>query len=279
MNVLVLNAPYFKKFSRPQRSPAVTKSGTIYFPLWLAYCVGVLEQEGHNVLFLDAPARGMELEDVLEAARRFAPSLVVMDTTTPSVDNDLQVAQALKQDLAQTVITLVGTHVSALPQETLQRAPFVNAVAVREYEYTVRDLAAAVQQAGGLPSADVLRATPGLIFRHGESIEQGPQRDFIENLDELPWVSKVYKKHLDIRHYFNPNARYPMVTLITSRGCPFRCSFCVYPQTMSGRRYRFRSIEDVVEEMACVQDSFPEAKSIFFEDDTLTADKQRCKQF
>ena len=104
-------------------------------------------------------------------------------------------------------------------------------------------------------------------------------RMFIKNLDELPWVSKTYKKYLRIGDYFNQNALYPMVTLITSRGCPFRCSFCVYPQVLTGRKYRFRSIEDVVDEIEYVVREFPDAKSIFFEDDTLTANKKRCLEF
>jgi radical SAM superfamily enzyme YgiQ (UPF0313 family) len=84
---------------------------------------------------------------------------------------------------------------------------------------------------------------------------------------------------LQIEDYFNPNAIPPMVTLITSRGCPFKCTFCVYPQTLTGRAYRFRGIADVVEEMAWVAQAFPQARSIFFEDDTLTADKERCRRF
>lgn len=111
-----------------------------------------------------------------------------------------------------------------------------------------------------------------------DAVIHNPDRPYIENLDALPWVSKIYKKHLSIRDYFNPNARYPMVTLISSRGCPFRCSFCVYPQTLTGRKYRFRSIKDVLDEMEFVIQEFPEIKSIFFEDDTLTANKKRCVQ-
>jgi len=95
-------------------------------------------------------------------------------------------------------------------------------------------------------------------------------------LDDLPWVSPVYKKHLCISDYFNPNARFPMVTLMTSRGCPFRCRFCVYPQTLTGRKFRFRSIENVIEELKYVKKAFPDLKSVFFEDDTLSASKKRC---
>jgi len=280
MNILVLNPPFLQKFSRPQRSPAVTKSGTLYFPLWLAYCVGVLENEGHEVTFTDAPARGMVLKEIINQAVKLQPHLIVMDTSTPSIENDISVAEDLKRALPHSYIVMVGTHVSALPEETLLKGKSIDAVARREYEYTIRELASLLADNGLRKPEEVrLDKIAGLSFKLNGRIIHNPDRPYIESLDELPWVSKVYKKHLQFRDYFNPNALYPMVTLITSRGCPFRCSFCVYPQTLTGRRYRFRNIEDVVDEMEFAIEEFPEAKSIFFEDDTLTANKRRCLEF
>ena len=279
MKMLFLNPPFLPKFSRPQRSPAVTKSGTLYFPIWLSYGVGVLENEGMDVSLVDAPARGLLLSDVIQHAAVVRPDMVVMDTSTPSIQNDLHVAEAIRRVLPDCFIVLVGTHVSALPGETLSKSDAVDAVARREYEYTVRDLARLL---GNIPTdrakKEGLKTIQGLSFRMDDAVIHNPDRPFIENLDELPWVSKVYKKHLNIRDYFNPNTLYPMVTLISSRGCPFRCSFCVYPQTLTGRKYRFRSIKDVLDEMEFVIREFPGVKSIFFEDDTLTANKKRCVQ-
>lgn len=277
MKILVLNPPFLKRFSRPQRSPAVTKSGTIYFPIWLAYCVGVLEEAGYDVTFTDAPARGLELEEVLRQAQRLQPDLIVLDTSTPSIGNDIQVGEQLKKVLPQSFIVLVGTHVSALAEETLLKSDSIDVVARREYEFTILELAHLLANKRADPSNENgLRKIDGLSFRSDGGIVHNPDRPYIENLDELPWVSRVYKKHLRVSDYFNPNALYPMVTLITSRGCPFRCTFCVYPQTLTGRIYRFRSIENVIGEMEYVVREFPEAKSIFFEDDTLTANKKRC---
>jgi radical SAM superfamily enzyme YgiQ (UPF0313 family) len=277
MKIWVLNPPYLKKYSRPQRSPAVTKSGTIYFPIWLAYCAGVLEKAGHDVTLTDAPATGLELQDILQQAATMKPRLVVLDTSTPSIRNDLNVASELKKVLPDSFIVLVGTHVSAMTEETLRNGAAVDAIARREYEYTIRELVTALE--GGKTQPDALRKVSGLSFRDGGRIVHNPDRPFIENLDELPWVSRVYRKFLHIKDYFNPNALYPMVTLTTSRGCPFRCNFCVYPQTFTGRKSRFRSIDDVLGEMEFVAKEFPEAKSIFFEDDTLTANKKRCMEF
>ncbi|MBN2373234.1 radical SAM protein [bacterium] len=280
MNVLVLNPPFLKRFSRPQRSPAVTKSGTLYFPIWLAYCTGVLENKGFDVSFIDAPALGLDMDDVLDYAGYFQPGLCVLDTSTPSVENDICVVEKLKGILPESFVVFVGTHVSALPDETLMKASAIDAVCRKEYEYTVLELASLLAAKGSAPpSEDDLRKISGLSFRSNGNIIHNQDRQHIEDLDALPWVSKVYKRHLRIGDYFNPNALYPMVTLITSRGCPFRCSFCVYPQTLTGRRYRFRSIGDVVDEMEFVCREFPDARSIFFEDDTLTADKKRCMGF
>jgi len=280
MKILALNPPFLKKFSRAQRSPAVTKSGTLYFPIWLAYCTAVLEQEGFEVSFVDAPARGLDIKNILGHAKKLRPMLIVMDTSTPSIHNDIHVAEKLKKALPDSFIVLVGTHVSALPHETLLKTDSIDAVARREYEYTIRDLAHLVAGWKNHHSTPFgLEKIKGLSFRKEDVLIHNPDRPYIKNLDELPWVSLIYKKHLRIRDYFNPNAPFPMVTLITSRGCPFGCSFCVYPQTLTGRRFRFRSIRGVMDEIEFVIREFPEAKSIFFGDDTLTANKKRCMEF
>lgn len=279
MNILVLNPPFLKRYSRPQRSPAVTKSGTLYYPIWLASCAGVLEREGYHVSLVDAPARDLSLAQTMAMAKAFSPNMAVLDTSTPSIENDIQVASLLKEILPECFVVLVGTHVSALPEETLALSPSLDAVARGEYEYTIRQLARVLSaSARQEPGFAELNEIEGLSYRHDGCILHNSDRPFIENLDDLPWVSTVYKKHLNIHDYFNPNALYPMITLITSRGCPFRCDFCVYPQTLTGRRYRFRSIEDILNEIGFIIQQFPWVKAIFFEDDTLTANKRRCME-
>lgn len=272
MRILLLNPPFLAKFSRPQRSPAVTKSGTLYFPMWLAYAAGVLMENGFDVNLIDAPAEGYSINDIFEKTRNFQPSLIILDTSTPSIYNDVAVACKLKEMFPSSFITLVGTHVSALPEETLDIDKRIDAVARYEYDYTLLDLAKTLTVRGNF------RNIPGLSFREDNSIVHNPGRPYAENLDDIPFVSKVYKKFLKIENYFNPNALYPMVTITTSRGCPFPCTFCVYPQTLMGRGFRLRSVENVVSEMQYIVENFPQAKAIFFEDDTMTVNKNRCKE-
>jgi len=272
MNVLVLNAPFFKKFSRGQRSPAVTKSGTIYFPIWLSYCAGVLEDTGFNVNFLDAPAHGLEMDDIIKIINVHRPSLVVMDSTTPSIINDISIVRQLKKEYSDSYYLFVGTHPTALTHEVMDECSEIDGIARGEYDYTVRDLAKAIMNKEDFDSIK------GLTYRNNGNIVDNKEREIIKNLDELPFVSKTYKRHLDYKDYFNPNALYPQVTIITGRGCPQKCIFCVFPQTLHRRAYRARSPENVVEEFIYIEREFEDAKAVFIEDDTFTTDKKRCQE-
>lgn len=270
MKILFLNPPYFKMFSRPQRSPAVTKSGTLYFPMWLSQAAGLAEQHGHAVDLIDAPAAGLDPAAVLERARGFSPGLVVVETSTPSIYNDAEVCARIREALPEAFVVLVGTHVSALPEESLGLSRAVDAVAVGEYDATLVDLAAA------LDAGRDIATVAGICHRGAGGLVRTPPRLPIEDLDALPFVSRTYRKFLRIADYFNPNALHPMVTITTSRGCPFQCTFCVYPQTMMGHRLRLRGVGNVLDEIEYIVEAFPEAAAIFFEDDTFAAAKKRC---
>ena len=272
MNIAFLNPPFLKRFSRPQRSPAVTKSGTLYYPMWLSYAAALADQQGYPIDLIDVPAEGMGLEHVIHRMRDFSPGLIVVETSTPSIYNDAKVCETLKTALPEAFLLLVGTHVSALPEESLHLSNSIDAVAIGEYDDTVIELAEAIRDKKDIGTVR------GICYRKATKPVRTEKRPFIEDLDRIPFVSTIYKRFLKIENYFNPNALYPMVTITTSRGCPFRCTFCVYPQTLMGRRFRLRSVENVVDEMEYIVKHFPQAKAIFFEDDTLTVNKQRCIQ-
>lgn len=274
----MLNPPFLPKFSRESRSPAVAKSGTLYYPMWLAYAAGYLEKAGHEVLFIDAAATGLSIQETVSRAKEFGPSLAVLDTSTPSIYSDIEIGIALKKAAPPLFVTLVGVHVSALPLETLAISSVIDAVAFGEYDATITDLAGKLAASGR--NDEALRTVPGLAFRTstGDTVKNAA-RPFIENLDDIPYVSAVYKKHLDISPYFYAHSRYPLIVLVTARGCPFHCSYCVIPQTLMGHRYRKRSVASVVGEFKYIAENFPAVKEIMIEDDTLTADKLRCREF
>ncbi len=269
MRVSVVNPPFMNgRFSRTSRSPAIVKSGTLYWPFWLAYLVGGLERAGHAVQFLDCPAAGVTREALPKLIEGFHPDMVVIDTSTPSINSDLEVADAVKQTLPGARLILVGTHVSALPLETLGLAPFVDAVAVGEYDLSL------VRAAGG----EDLCTIPGLAVNTADgAILTGPP-ELVKDLDSLPFLADVYLRHLKPEDYFFAAARYPSVMTITSRGCPFKCSFCVWPQVLHPGGYRARSPENVAREFKLIAEYFPQVREIVVEDDTFSVDSERVSK-
>jgi len=262
-------------FSRASRSPAVTKSSTLYYPFFLAYATGVLEDKGYDVTLIDAPAEGLDRQAIIEKISGLKPDLIVCETSTPSIENDMEVIREIKKAGVPFVVA-VGTHVSALPEDILKENPFLNAVARREYEYTI--LALVQKLVDGGINAD-LSQIDGLSYRLGDKIFHNPDRAAIDNLDDLPFVSRVYRDHLrsHINSYFYGNTMHPVVAILTGRGCPHQCAYCVYPQTMTGHRYRLRNVTNVVDELEFITTQFPEVREIFIEDDTLTVNRKRAQ--
>ncbi len=272
MKTAVINPPFMNgKFSRTSRSPAINKSGTLYWPFWLAHGVGTLEEAGHEVLFLDCPATGINHSVLLEKVIEYDPGLIVIDTSAPSINSDLRIASEMKEKLPNAVLLLVGTHAGALPEECLHIAPLIDGVAVGEYDRTLPEAAAAIE------SGDGLTTVPGLVLRIDGVVMQTPVRNMIENLDSLPFLADVYRKHLKPENYFFAAARYPSIMTITSRGCPYKCSFCVWPQVMHRGRYTVRSPEHIAEEFKLIAEYFPKVQEVVIEDDTFSIDNKRVE--
>ncbi len=273
MRVLFLNPPFHFRFSREQRSPAVTKSGTLYYPKWLSHAAGVAIREGHDVDLVDAPAAGLSVKAVVDRIAAKNIQAVVCDTSTPSIVNDIRVLETIRVANPALHVLLVGRHVSAVPNETFAMSPAVQAVALREYEYTVRDWLAAIGCGAELESVD------GLIWRNANNeVVTNRPRAVIDNLDELPFVTEIYKRFLNIKDYFYGHSLWPLTVFDTSRGCPYHCAFCVYPQTFSGHTMRYRSKENVADEFEFVAREMPEVKTVMLEDDTFIINKKRTME-
>ena len=273
MKILMLNPPFLPKYSRFSRSPAVTRSGTIYYPLWHAYATGVLEKEGHNVKLVDAPADGLSREDCYSIAKEFNPGLVVVYTSTPSIYNDVEVAGGIKDLLPGSFTVLTGPHVSALPEESLNIDRRIDAVARGEYDMTITELASRLEK------KESVKGVRGVTLREGNKIISEPDREFIEDLDSLPFVSEVYKKHLTIENYFYAHCRFPVISIFTSRGCYGRCNYCVYPEKMFGRRQRQRSPENIVAEFEYIAKDLPQVKEVLIDDDTFSFNQEHTLKF
>jgi len=272
MKVYMLNPPYIPHFGRGMRWQDTGRAGTLYYPIWLSYATAVVEQE-YETRLVDAPAWNWSRGDVIEDVKRFKPDLIVMDSSFPSLKNDIEVAEEIKRN-CEAKIVLVGPPASQFPDEILS-SDGIDIVARWEYDFTVRDIAKALEE-----NRD-FKDIKGISYKENGKIIHNPNREFTtsEDLDRIPFVSKVYKKHLNIRDYYLSSSLYPEVQIFTGRGCPYLCTFCSWTQTLMGRKYRVRSISNVLGELEWIQENLPEVKEVFFEDDTFTINKKRVLEF
>ena len=257
---LIINPPGEKGFDRNGRWPAKSMGGTFIEPLFLAYAAAVLEKEGLAVQLIDCRPFYISQEELL---KKFAENVIlaVLQTSTPSINLDLDTAKKIKNKFPDTKIVLVGSHSSVLNKEIMEDNEYIDFIARGEYDYTIRDLAKAL--IAGTELASVL----GITLRKGEEIIRNPDRPYIENLDELPFPARHL---LPMDTYFDPMFKSRRTfRLMGSRGCPYQCTFCLWPQTMYGRRIRFRDPKKVVDEIEYFINT-QGAKGFYFEDDTLT---------
>jgi len=243
--------------------------------MWLSYSAAYAEKSGHEIFLIDCPAEGHDFTKVKEILlhKDFVPELCVITTSTPSIYEDIATAERVKIEFPGVFLVLVGTHVSALPEETLNMSDKIDFIAFGEYDLTICELAQALEQSRAFESV------PGIYFRSAGLIKTTGPRRYLEELDDIPFVSSIYHRFLNYRNYFYSANQYPVIALVTGRGCPFYCEYCLYPQTMHGHKFRKRSLENVINEIIYIKKNFPKVREIFFEDDTLTADKLRVEEF
>lgn len=266
MKVLLFAPPYVPSFMRNARWDAVTVSGSNWYPIYLAYCAGLLEKHGHEVKLLDAQVDGISREKLYKIIEDFNPELTVMYFSIVSLDNDLQIAEYIQEQLKRDIV-LVGYSASINPIETLCRSK-VKMLAEGEFDFTILDLANSkrVDQIDGLYWKDSIN----------ELHVNSPRRPVTaKELDDFPFVSDVYRRHLNIRNYYQAMHYYPFIDLFTGRSCPWGlCTFCVWPNTINkGARYRTRSVENVVDELRFIRKEMHYIKDIYFQDDTLPNDR------
>ncbi|MCC6694125.1 MAG: radical SAM protein [Candidatus Hydrogenedentes bacterium] len=257
MRVAFLNPMFGTDFTKSARWFARSRGRVQRHPDYFCIAAGVVEAAGHEIFFLDAQAKNMPTPAALEKLKTFKPDMVVYQASTPSIDADIESARLCKEGLGGLHV-MIGPHVTAEPEDTLNRADgAVDAVAIAEYDYTLRDLA------NGVP----LRDCQGIAWMDGGAFVRNADRPYIENLDELAFPAW---KHIDIYDYHDFGKLFPFLTLISGRGCRAKCTFCQLPQVMNGHQYRVRSVENVVDEIEYDIKLFPNLKEIMFEDDTLT---------
>lgn len=274
MKVFFLNIPFHARYSRESRSPGVAPSGTLYYPIYLALAAGVTRKGGHEIDFLDAPADRYDLDQTIGRIKRFKPDLIVSTSVTASIVHDVKVMDRLKDETGAMTM-LCGTHPTARPVETLEMSKTLDFVAISEYDFTILEVA---DHFSAGKTREQLSEVLGLAYRLDGVIYKNENRPMWEKMDEIPWASLIYKDFLDITNYSYGAQLHPEITIVGGRGCPYQCTYCVFPQTITGQSYRARAVKDVVDEMEFIVKTWPHNKEIMFEDDTLTLDKVRMRE-
>jgi hopanoid biosynthesis associated radical SAM protein HpnJ len=264
MRTLFLQAPSFDGFDggAGSRYQARREIKSFWFPTWLAQPAALIE----GSTLVDAPPHQQTLADVVPMARNH--DLAVLHTSTPSFASDVKVAAALKAENPNLKVGLIGAKVAVQAEESLRDAPVIDFVARNEFDFTIKDVADGMDWS----------AIKGLSWRNNQGvIVHNAERPVLEDMDSLPFVSPVYRRDLSYEKYFIGYLKHPYVSIYTGRGCKSRCTFCLWPQTVGGHRYRTRSVENVIEEIRYIKGNFPGLKEIFFDDDTFTDDLPRAE--
>lgn len=265
MRTLFLQAPSFDGYDggAGARYQMKREVKSFWYPTWLAQPAAMVE----GSKLIDAPAHDQSWDDI---AHEFDErDLVILHTSTPSFNQDIRTAALIKARNPKMLIGFVGAKVAVEPDESLAASPHVDFVAREEYDFTILEIAE------GRPLAEV----DGITWRTPDgAFVRNRDRAIIEDMDVLPMVSPVYKRDLTIEKYFGGYLLHPYVSFYTGRGCKSRCTFCLWPQTISGHNYRFRSVPKVIEEVEYILKNIPETKEIFFDDDTLTDNHARVEE-
>jgi len=261
MRTLFLNPPSFENFDggASSRWPATREIESYWYPVWLCYPAGMLPDSK----VVDAPPHKVSIEQTIELAKDF--ELLVLFTSTPGFYVDVHLAEMMKDVNPKLKVCFVGPPVTIDPDGALRENSAIDFVVRKEFDHQV------VDYANGKP----LEKIPGASFRRNGEIVNNPEAAPIEDLDSLPWVTKIYRRDLDYRRYNVPFLLNPFIALYSSRGCPAMCTFCLWPQTHSGHRWRRRSADDVAHEVRWALDNFEGLKEVFFDDDTFNYQKRR----
>src|ERR1051325_6491782 len=270
MKTLLLNPPSFKNFDggASSRWPATREIASYWYPVWLTYPAGMLP----GSRLLDAPPHDVTPEQTVDIARDY--DFVVLFTSTVGFENDVALARKMKEKKPGIKIAFVGPHVQIKP-DCLLNNPEIDFIVTGEFDHSV------VEFAQGKP----LEQIPGAGYRQNGGMRLNPPRPNMqtEELDKLPFATEIYKRDLVIENYNVPFLLHPYVAFYTSRGCPALCTFCLWPQTLSGHQWRGRASDNVARGVRQGLAQVPQAEDFFFDDDTFNIRKDRvlelCRRF
>lgn len=253
--IFLLNPP--GDVIRTGRLVRKSKIGTQSWPpLFLAYATGVLEKFGYECKLYDASISRINQQSVLNMTREYEPEVVVYYWSYDTRVEDLAFAEILAKEFR---VILVGPWSAHYP-DALKDCPSVESMTFGQFEYT-------------LPRLIEMRQAQGVTYKNGNHVPQREPYSTLE-LDWMPFVTDVYRRHLNISAYHQTSFKHPFIDLFSARGCPHQCTFCAWTNGMNKlhpKRYQERSLRNFIDELWWIKKNLPGVKQIFFQDSTLIA--------
>ena len=275
LRIFLGNGPWYKEgyygVRAGSRWPHFEEEGNQYlpFPFYLAYATAILERAGHQCLLVDGVAERLPESEFIQRAAAFQPDITLLEVSTASLATDLRQAQAIKDRCPQTRVVLCGIHLDMYRPGFLDEHPLVDFVLKGEYDLVVETLVRAIENQTGFSQA------PNLVYRGEDGVaRENPRDDVIQDLDAIPWPARHF---LPMLNYWDlpGGIPEPSLQMWSSRGCPFKCTFCAWPQIMYGNnQYRVRNPVDVVDEIEAMVKQYG-FRSFYFDDDTFNIGKKR----
>ncbi len=253
MKILFVHPPYVESvYSEP--------------PLGLVYIAAMLEKD-FEVKIFDCAVMGWGLKEYGEELKKFAPDIVGITATTPTVNVALSVAKLSKELLPNVKIIAGGPHVTLLAESIMKESSYVDFAIMGEGEYAMRELAVALRD------KKPLTGIKGLIYRDKGKIINNGRTELIQDLDALPFPARHLLPMDRYSKFIGERKKY--VTMMSARGCPYNCIFCA--KSIFGRIYRERSVKNVIEEIEQTKKEFG-IKEILFYDDSFTFNRKRVME-
>ncbi len=269
MKVLIINPPWPGKGFGTRSQNRIIKHRSdkfLQYPIFLAYSAAQLKEAGHTVAYIDSVIQDYDLEQTLLEAKKTEPDIIFMETTTPSIDADYSSLNALKETTSAKII-VGGPHSTYFHKEVMADCPAIDIAIRHEFDTKIADVVSNIND---------LSDIQGITYRDNGNIMDNGDGEMEQNLDSIPFPDREtipWKWYLEAWY-----SRQPFMNMMTSRGCPYHCSFCLWPQSMYGHKQRFRSLDNVLAELHSLSDNYG-LKEINIDDGTFTTNKDRVIEF
>lgn len=249
---------------------ALTEKGNMFPPLNLLYLATILKKKGIEVKILDQQAKRIKQEQMMNIIRNFKPEVVCVGSMTPEIFSAYNDIDVIKKNFPEIRIILGGTHISSVTERTMEENPNVDIGVIGEGENVIYPLIKAIEEKKSL------KGIKGVAYRNKKEIMINPRTELVKDLNKLPFpdYSLVDINDYAYRQRGWDNRRF--MSMITSRGCPFQCTFCSHG--VFGRTLRMHDAEYIVKHIELLYNEYG-IRGIGFVDDTFTINKQRVLEF